>query len=121
MKNIKCRGCEYYTIGGPRRCKAIKQTLYERFKLECPCIECRGKKECVRKASYIIKCKFPNAFVSLKLEICEIFNDVIKTFKQSFPNYEAETSYRDNTKWWEHHRIITQCTPGVIRNRAQKI
>lgn len=119
MKNKKCRGCEYYIIGGARRCRAIQQYLYEKFKEECVCRRCDFRPECIRKSTQVYKERLPNLIALKPLETCELFDYTLKSFIKLYPGYGLNTSYRDFSSN-ETYRIIANCV-GPLEIITQRL
>lgn len=119
MKNKKCRGCEYYIIGGSRRCRAIQQYLYEEFKKECICRDCNFRPECIRKSGQVYKTAYPTTSLFKELETCELFDYTLKTFLKQYADYGMNTCYRDFHAN-EVYLITTRCT-GPLTAAVNKI
>jgi len=92
-KNKKCYGCEHYTLGGPRKCKAIIQKHYQDFKQVCPCRNCKQKETCAIKSACVFKESFPNVSLFKNVEPCYTYMFAHREFIESIPGYYENTSY----------------------------
>lgn len=106
MKNFDCRGCDYYIIGGPRRCSAVQQKYYEEFKKVCPCRTCIVRITCKIKVDYVVNRDHPKDY-------CSNYDQQFTDFIGSIPGYYENTSYGD-PKWHDRNNILKRNMNRVI-------
>jgi hypothetical protein len=94
-KNKKCYGCEHYSLGGPRKCRAIIQKHYQAFKQVCPCRDCNQKETCAIKSAYTFKESFLNTSLFKNVYPCYTYLFASREFIESIPDYYENTSYLD--------------------------
>lgn len=105
MKNVNCRDCDYYLIGGPKRCAGIQQKYYEEFKSICPCRICSVRSKCKAKIDIVLQNKYNN-FRNLPISACPEFKEVLSRFIKNISRYYEDSSYGDPQ--WHYNNVISK-------------